>query len=113
MILRSSAAAGPGGRNYLGYLAKGTNPTEADSQFGALLAEIRLHRDPGKLLDLTHKAHKQFNDQMPFVPLWQLDRNTVIATSVKVYLDGQVEEANPRLLNPTMLFSSVGRWRVE
>ncbi|HVK16815.1 MAG TPA: ABC transporter substrate-binding protein [Fimbriiglobus sp.] len=107
------AAAGPGGRNYLGYLAKGTNPTEADSQFGALLAEIRLHRDPGKLLDLTHKAHKQFNDQMPFVPLWQLDRNTVIATSVKVYLDGQVEEANPRLLNPTMLFSSVGRWRVE
>lgn len=106
-------AAGPGGRNYFGYLSQGTNPTEADSQFGALLAELRLHRDPGKLVDLTHKAHKQFNDRVPFVPLWQLDRHAVIATSVKVYLDGQVEEANPRLLNPTTLFSSVGRWRVE
>lgn len=106
-------AAGPGGRNYLGYLAKGTNPTEADSQLGALLAECRLHRDFGKLTDLAHAAHKQFNDRVPFVPLWQLDRHTVIATSVKVFLDGQVGEANPRLLDPTTLFSSVGRWRVE
>jgi ABC-type transport system substrate-binding protein len=111
--LLDPAAAGPGGRNHTGYLAKGTNPTEADSQFGALLAELRLHRDYGKLVDLTHRAHKQFNDQVPFVPLWQLDRHTVLATSVKVYLDGQVEEANPRMLNPTTLFHSVGRWRVE
>jgi ABC-type transport system substrate-binding protein len=106
-------AAGSGGRNYLGYLARGTNPTEADSQLGALLAECRLHGDPGRLADLAHKVHKLFNDQMPFVPLWQLDRNTVIARSVKVYLDGQVDEADPKLLDPTTLFSTVGKWRVE
>jgi ABC-type transport system substrate-binding protein len=107
------AAAGPGGRNYFGYRAKGTNPSEADDRLGRLLTECRLYRDSEKLTALAHEAHKVFNDTVPFVPLWQLDRHMVISTAVKVYLDGQVEEADPRLLNPTTLFSSVGKWRVE
>ena len=37
----------------------------------------------------------------------------VISTAVKVYLDGQVDEAPAKLLNPTTLFDSVGRWRLE
>jgi peptide/nickel transport system substrate-binding protein len=108
------SAAGPGERNYLGYLTKGTNPTEADERLGRVLAECRLHRDfEGKLAALAHDAHRRFNDTAPFIPLWQLDRHMVVSASVKVYLDGQVEEANPRLLNPTTLFGSVGKWRVE
>ncbi len=107
------AAAGPGGRNYLGFMAKGTNPSEADDRLYRLLVECRLHSDPEKLAGLAHEVHKRFNDTAPFVPLWQLDRHMVIATAVKVYLDGRVEEADPRLLNPTTLFSSVGKWRVE
>src|SRR5262249_52096485 len=107
-------ATGPGGRNYLGYLAKNANATDADRRLGGLLAECRLYSDyEGKLMEQAHKAHKLFNETIPFVPLWQLDRHMVISTAVKVYLDGQVEEVSPRLLNPTTLFSSIGKWRVE
>ena len=47
------------------------------------------------------------------VPLWNLDRHTVVATSVKIVLDGRVREANPKLLDPTTLFSCPGRWKVQ
>ena len=109
----SPAATGPGGRNYLGYLSKESNPGEADDRLARTLAECRLHTDFAKLSVLAADAHRQFNETVPFVPLWQLDRHMVIATTVKVHLAGQVEEAQPRLLNPTTLFSSIGSWRVE
>jgi ABC-type transport system substrate-binding protein len=106
-------AAGAGGRNYLGYRAKDSAPGDADDRLGRLLDEARLHRDPAKLVELSHEIHRRFIDAVPFVPLWQIDRHMVISTAVKVYLDGQAEEANPRLLDATTLFSSIGRWRIE
>ncbi len=108
-------AAVQGGRNYLGYLANGSStPAEEDLRLSRSLAECRLYRDPqNKLSPLTQRIHQQFNDAVPFIPLWQLDRHMVISTAVKVFLDGQVDEAPAKLLNPTTLFDSVGRWRLE
>lgn len=108
------AAAGPGGRNFPGYLTKDANPTPDDHRLGDLLQQARTSRDvDGKLVPVAHDLHRQFNRTVPFVPLWQLDRHSVFATTVKVFLDGQTDEASPRLLNPTTLFTSIGRWRVE
>jgi ABC-type transport system substrate-binding protein len=106
-------AAIPGGRNYLGYLAKDTTPSAEDEKLGRLLGAVRLYREPGRLDQLAHDIHRDFNAAVPFVPLWQLDRHLVINTSVKVWLDGQAAEASPRMLDQTRLFTSVGRWRVE
>lgn len=111
--LLDPAAAGPNGRNIFGYLTPATSPTPADDELGRLLQGCRAHRDPAQLTKLAHEAHRKFNDVTPFVPLWQLDRHSVFATGVKVFLDGRPEEVGPRVLNPTELFTSVGRWRVE
>ncbi len=108
------AAVGKSGRNLFGYLASGTTPGPEDSRLSQTLAECRLHRDfDTKLVPLAHRSHQQFLDAVPFVPLWQLDRHIVLSTAVKLSFEGQVEDGNPRLLDATRLFSSVGRWRVE
>jgi ABC-type transport system substrate-binding protein len=108
------AAVGKHGRNLYGYLAPGTTPSPEDNRLSQTLAECRLHRDfGGKLTELTHRSHQQFLDAVPFVPLWQLDRHIVLSTAVKLAYEGQVEDGNPRLLDPTRLFPSIGRWRVE
>ena len=112
--LLDPAAAVPGGRNVLGYLANGSNPAAEDLKLGQTLAEVRSYRDPaGKLGPLAGKLHQQFNDAVPFVPLWQLDRHTVLAAGVKVRFPGEADEADPRRLDPTTLFTGVGEWRVE
>ncbi len=112
--LLDPAAAVAGGRNSSGYLGKGTNPSPADLTLGQTLAEARLYRDPlGKLVPLADRLHKQFNDAVPFIPLWQLDRHLVVATTVKIRFPGEVDEAKPERLDPTTLFTGVGEWRVE
>ncbi len=108
------AAVGKSGRNLFGYLASGTTPGPEDSRLSQTLAECRLHRDfDGKLVALAHRSHQQFVEAVPFVPLWQLDRHIVLSTAVKLGYEGQVEDGDPRLLDPTRLFPSVGRWRLE
>lgn len=112
--LLDPAAAVPGGRNSSGYLAKGTNPSPSDLALGQMLAEARLYRDPlGKLVPLADRLHKQFNDAVPFVPLWQLDRHLVVATAVKIRFPGETADADPSRLDPTTLFTGVGEWRLE
>lgn len=107
-------AAGADGRNYTGYLAIKSHIKEEDDQLSRLLQATRLYRDPlGKLQPLAHDLHRRFNDAVPFVPLWQIDRHMVMSTNLKVWLAGKVEEASPRLLNPTVPFTSLGRWRLE
>ena len=108
------AAVGKYGRNLFGYQASGTTPGPEDSKLSQTLLECRLHRDfDAKLVPLAHRSHQQFLEAVPFVPLWQLDRHIVLSTAVKLGFEGQVEDGNPRLLDATRLFSSVGRWRVE
>ena len=108
------AAAISGGRNVTGYLSNKPGMKEEDERLSRPLAEARLYRDTvGKLIPLAHEIHRRFNDATPFVPLWQIDRHLVLSTGLKIHLDGQVDEANPRWLDPATLFNSVGRWRLE
>lgn len=111
--LLDPSAAGPNGRNVFGFLTKETAPTPADDELGRLLQACRAHRDPAELAKLAQDVHRKFNEVVPFVPLWQLDRHSVFATTVKVFIHGQTGEVAPRVLEPTRLFTSVGRWRVE
>ena len=108
------AAAESGGRNVCGYLTPESLPTPADDELGRLLAEVRLHRDLDRqLLPKAHEIYRRFNATMPFIPLWRLDRHMVIATSVKVRLDGWSTEAPAQLLDPSRLFSGIALWDVR
>jgi hypothetical protein len=108
------AAAERGGRNWFKFLSPKTNPDPADLQLGVLLNQLRLHRDfSGELAPRAAEAARLFNDSLPFVPLWQLDRHTVVHNALKVYVDDTPGPASPRLLNPTTLFQGVARWRIE
>ncbi len=107
-------AAVPGGRNYTGFLSKEAATSDVTERLATLLTAVRQHRDyDGQLVKLSHEIHRQFAESVPFVPLWQLDRHTVISTSVKLYFDGQASPVDAKWLNPTTLFHSVGRWRVD
>jgi ABC-type oligopeptide transport system substrate-binding subunit len=107
------AAAGRGGRNWFSFRTPGTNPDADDQKLGEMLDSIRLRRDPIQLANESVKAGEQFNKSLPFIPLWQLDRHTVIHNQLKVFVDDTTDPVSPRLLNPTTLFQGVARWRLE
>jgi hypothetical protein len=107
------AAAVRGGRNWFSFLTAGTSPDANDQQLGQMLSVLRQHRDPGKLVPLSMEASKAFTEILPFIPLWQLDRHTVIHTSLRIHVDDTNAPANPRVLNPTTLFQGVARWQLE
>lgn len=107
------AAAGRGGRNWFSFLTAGTSPHQNDQQLGQVLNVLRQHRDPAKLTDLAAEASKLFNESLPFIPLWQLDRHMVINNNLRIFVDHTSQPANPRVLNPTTLFQGVAWWRLE
>jgi peptide/nickel transport system substrate-binding protein len=58
--------------------------------------------------------HLKFNDAVPFVPLWQLDRHLVISTAVKPFTDeSQTKPVPVKSLDPNHLLQNISRWRVE
>ena len=102
------------GRNIFGWNAPGSLPTAEDLALAQSLGDVRLYRDiEARLLPLSHRIHTQFNEAVPFIPLWQLDRHMVVSTSLKLPLDGGTEELPAKLLDPTTLFTNIGKWRVE
>ena len=109
-----AAAVGRDGRNWLGYLDPATNPDAEDLRLKQLLTELRGYRDySGAVVPKVRVVHDLFNDCMPFIPLWQLDRHTVMHTSLKIFVDESADPSNPRLLNPAVLFHNVARWRLD
>jgi ABC-type oligopeptide transport system substrate-binding subunit len=107
-------AAAPGGRNFNEYGAPGTGAQDADRILGAELAKLVEYRDfAGQILPRSHDIHRLFNDTMPFVPLWQLDRHMVVNNGLRVYVGDAVEPSPYHVLNPSVLFHNVGRWRME
>jgi ABC-type oligopeptide transport system substrate-binding subunit len=107
------SAAGRGGRNWFGFGVRETNPDADDQRLGQVLNELRSYRDPAQLAARAADAGKLFNDCLPFIPLWQLDRHMVVHNALKVYVDDTPEPVHPRVLNPTPLFQGVARWRLE
>jgi peptide/nickel transport system substrate-binding protein len=109
-----AGAANPGGRNFTKYLAPGTNSQAADRELGAELVGITEYRDfASQIVPRAHRIHRQFNDTMPFIPLWQLDRHMLVNSGLRVYVDDGVATASYHVLNPSILFHNVGRWRLE
>lgn len=107
-------AAIPGGRNFTEYLATGTNSQPEDRDLGNELAAQLDYRDfEGQIKPRTRRIHQLFNDRMPFVPLWQLDRHMLVNTGLRVFVDDSTEPSPIQSLNPTVLFQNVGRWRIE
>ncbi|MDB5307880.1 MAG: extracellular solute-binding protein [Gemmataceae bacterium] len=108
------ATAGRDGRNYTGFLSAGTNPDAEGRALGGELAGLVEHRDfAGQIAPRAGRIHKLFNEAVPFVPLWQLDRHMLVHTGLKVFVDDAVDPSPPQLLNPTVLFHNVARWRLE
>ena len=107
------AAAIRGGRNWFGFRTAGTNPDADDQRLGRMVDELRLHRDPTELAKRAVEAGKLFNESLPFIPLWQLDRHMVVHNGLKVFVDDTTAPVNPRVLNPTPLFQGIARWRLE
>lgn len=108
-----ASAATRGGRNWFSFLGAGTNPDAQDQRLGQMLGEQRGYRDIGELTRRAIEVGKEFNESVPFVPLWQLHRHTAVHTGLKVYLDDASEPLSPKWLNPTPLFQNVARWRLE
>ncbi len=107
-------AAGRGGRNWFNFLVRDTNPDAQDMELGTALTKLRNYRDvSGELSRQAGEAARLFNDCLPFIPLWQLDRHMVVHNAVKVFVDDTADPVSPRLLNPTTLFQGVARWRLE
>jgi len=107
-------AAGRDGRNVTGFLSVGTNPDEKDRELGGELAAFREHRDfAGDLAPRAQRVHTQFNERMPFVPLWQLDRHTLVSGKLRVVLDDTTDAATADRLNPAVLFQNAARWKLE
>ena len=108
------SAANLGGRNWFSFLAADTNPDAEDARLGQMLMALRVHRDfSGQLVPKALEAGRLFNECVPFVPLWQLDRHTVVHRNLKVYVDDTASPVRANVLNPTTLFQGIARWRLD
>ena len=108
------AFAVPGGRNVGGYLGTNAGRAAPDLALGQALAETKGVRDwAGRLKPLANRIQSTFNEAVPFVPLWELDRHTVLSRNIKIRFPGESADADPSRLPPTTLFTGVGGWRLE
>lgn len=101
-------------RNYMGYLAKGTNPTDPDRRLKKLMDDVRKYRDFTKeVKDRTWDIHALFNQRVPFIPLWQLDRYMVAHRDLELYFDNPDLPVSVEALDPATVFTGVEMWRLK
>lgn len=107
-------AAGRAGRNLLGYLAAGTAPTDADRRLRKLIDEARLSRNFGQhVRDKTWELHSLFNQRLPFIPLWQLDRLMVVHRTLEFHFESPDLPSSPEKIDPAVLFTGIEMWRLQ
>lgn len=108
------SAAGRGGRNLTGYLSSVTKIQESDRRFMQLLAEVKQHRDfSGELREKTWDIHTAFNQRVPFIPLWQLDRWLAIHHDLQIFLNDPNIPSHPNDLDPAILFQGIEYWKMK
>ncbi len=98
-----------GGPNFLGYTGGG-------GKLEQLCRNALNHRNFKNVQEQTHTIHSVFVQQeMPFIPLWQLDRFLAYSSSVQI-LDGtrqlNLTGTTPEI-DPLRVFGTVESWRVN
>ena len=89
------------GHNFLCY--------QNDAELESLFNQIKSHRDPDKVKQLTHHVHEVFEAKMPFIPLWQLDTHLAIHKSLSM-MDGA---DRPVIPDPLLIFTNVETWALN
>jgi peptide/nickel transport system substrate-binding protein len=106
------AAATRSGRNFCHFLHPDTNPDAEDVRFGQLLSDLKLFRDYDTLAQRAAEITERFNQSLPFIPLWQLDRHIALHRQLRIFYDTSTP-ADPTTLDPTTLFTRIAYWRLE
>jgi ABC-type oligopeptide transport system substrate-binding subunit len=89
------AAAVPGGRNVLRYVN--------DDQLASFFHKTMTYRDFTKVKRYAHDIHDRIYEQMPFIPLWQLDTHLAYHNTLML----------PPDIDPLLIFTDVENWRLE
>ncbi len=97
-----------GGPNFLGYTGGG-------GRLEQMCRNALNHRNFKDVQEITHTIHQVFVQQeMPFIPLWQLDRHIAFSNAVQM-LDGtrklDLSGSTPEI-DPLRLFGTVEFWKV-
>lgn len=101
-------------RNYMGYLAQGTNPAEGDRRLRKLIDDNRQYRDFTKQVkDRTWDIHALFNQRVPFIPLWQLERYVAHHRDLEIYFDNPNAPVPPDRIDPAAVFTGIEMWRLK
>ncbi|OAI41083.1 hypothetical protein AYO40_03900 [Planctomycetaceae bacterium SCGC AG-212-D15] len=96
--LLDPGAAGTGGSNFLGY--------QPNADLQGWFNKARNHRDFGKIKEYTHTIAGLVHEQLPFIPLWQLDTLLAVHDSVQTVPE-------PRRLDPLGVFTEIERWEIK
>jgi len=89
------AAAVPGGRNFLRYVN--------DDQLSTFFRKTMAHRDFSMVKSYTHDIHYRVYEQMPFIPLWQLDTHLAYHSTLTL----------PPDIDPLLIFTDVQNWELK
>jgi peptide/nickel transport system substrate-binding protein len=81
-------------KSYLGYYPG----------FQAELQKVFTHRDPASIREAMHRLDDRVHDEMPLIPLWQLDTHVAIHNDLKI--------DPPEGLDPAQIFADVARWHL-
>jgi ABC-type transport system substrate-binding protein len=88
---------GPGGQNYLGY----------NGDLIGLVRDATQCRDFPEVRKYTYLLHDKFlNEEMPFIPLWQLDALSAVSSRVEI-------PPTNLPFDPVRVFTDVEQWKLN
>jgi ABC-type oligopeptide transport system substrate-binding subunit len=73
-----------------------------DKPIQRTLETVKRHRDFAAVREHQRMVHKLLTEQMPFIPLWQLDPLLAYNRAVK-----------PAALDPALVFTNIEEWRLQ